>query len=76
MLLLQPVMTQGKLARPHPTLTAIRSHCGASVAALPEGVKRLRNALPYPVSYSGGLQALRDALETEVEVSLRPGRAT
>jgi nicotinate phosphoribosyltransferase len=55
--LLEPVMEGGKLVRPHPGLGEIREHCARQLAALSEGVRRLREAERYPVAVS---QALRE----------------
>lgn len=61
--LLETVMTGGRLARPHPPLGAVRAHCARQVAALPEAVRRLREAAAYEVRYSARLQALQSELE-------------
>jgi nicotinate phosphoribosyltransferase len=47
----------GKLAGDLPTLEAIRSHCAAHLASLPEHLRRLDAKGDYPVSYSDQLEA-------------------
>jgi nicotinate phosphoribosyltransferase len=53
--LLWVVMRGGELSRPHPSLTDIRRHCAAQLAALPGRLKRLGNHGEYPVTISPGL---------------------
>ncbi len=64
--LLRTVIRDGRLVEPHPTLAAIRERCAAQVAALPEAVRRLRDANTYPVRYSQRLVALQGALKAQV----------
>jgi nicotinate phosphoribosyltransferase len=66
-ILLRAVMEDGRLLAPHPPLTTIRDYCTAQVASLPDDVRRLRDATPYPVSYSQRLVALQRAMEADVE---------
>jgi nicotinate phosphoribosyltransferase len=68
-ILLRTVMERGRLLAPHPPLTAIRDYRAAQVASLPEGVRALRNAAPYPVSYTQRLVSLQQALEAQVGAS-------
>ncbi|HEY7675531.1 MAG TPA: nicotinate phosphoribosyltransferase, partial [Candidatus Methylomirabilis sp.] len=65
-LLLRPVIRDGRLLEPLPSLTAIRERCAAQVAALPEPVRRLRNAGAYPVLYSERLAELQRSLKARV----------
>jgi nicotinate phosphoribosyltransferase len=65
-ILLRTVMERGHLLAPHPTLTAVRDYCAAQVAALPEDVRRLRDAGTYPISYSQRLVSLQRSLEARV----------
>ncbi len=66
--LLQTVMTDGSpLPGARPGLAAIRGHCAAQVAMLPEAVVRLREPGPYPVSYSDRLVSVQRALKAAVE---------
>jgi len=59
--LLEPVMRAGALLRPHPTLAELREHCAAQLRALPEGVRRLRDAAAYPVEPSEVLRVRQRA---------------
>ena len=65
--LLDTVMTSGAAAKPLPTLAAIRDHCAAQLCALPEAVRRLRDAAAYPVAYSDRLLDLQRSLKAEIE---------
>jgi nicotinate phosphoribosyltransferase len=64
--LLRTVMEGGRLLGPHPALTAIRDYCAAQIASLPDEVRRLRDAVPYPVSYSQRLVSLQRSMEAEI----------
>jgi nicotinate phosphoribosyltransferase len=55
--LLVPIVRAGKLTGELPTLEAIRAHCTAQVAMLPEHLKRLDAEGDYPVTYSDQLEA-------------------
>jgi nicotinate phosphoribosyltransferase len=55
--LLETVMRDGELLRPHPPLADVRRHCLAELAALPEGLRRLREPAEYPVRASAELRA-------------------
>lgn len=55
--LLVPIVRGGRLAGPLPQLDAIRARCAAQLAALPEDLRRLDDAPPYPVSYSAHLES-------------------
>jgi nicotinate phosphoribosyltransferase len=66
-ILLRSVMERGRLLAPHPALTAIRDHCQAQVASLPEDLRELRPAAAYPMSYSELLVSLQRSLEAQVE---------
>jgi len=68
-IMLREVMERGRLLAPNPPLTAIRDYCAAQVASLPESVRQLRDATPYPVSYSERLVSLQRAMEAEVEAT-------
>lgn len=67
--LLHTVMESGRLVAPHPPLPAMRAHCAAQVAALPEEVRHLRNPGSYPVRYSEGLTVLQRSLKAELEAA-------
>jgi nicotinate phosphoribosyltransferase len=59
--LLEPVMRGGELVRPHPGLAELRAHCAGQLAALPPGLRRLRDAAAYPVVPSEALRARQRA---------------
>jgi nicotinate phosphoribosyltransferase len=67
--LLRTVMADGRIAEPLPPLAAVRAHCAEQVAGLPDGVRRLTDAEPYPVRYSERLVSLQHSLESEVEAA-------
>lgn len=67
--LLGVVMEGGRITEPPPPLLAVRAHCAAQMAALPEGVRRLRDADAYPVAYSELLVARQRAVEAAVEAA-------
>ncbi|MBI2370811.1 MAG: nicotinate phosphoribosyltransferase [Deltaproteobacteria bacterium] len=67
--LLRTVMKSGRIVEPHPPLTAVRDYCAAQLAALPEEVRRLRDAATYPVRYSDRLVVLQRSLEDAVKAS-------
>jgi nicotinate phosphoribosyltransferase len=67
--LLRTVMSSGRLSAPHPPLTAVRDHCTAQIAALPEAIRRLWDPGTYPVRYSDRLVSLQHSLEAEVRAA-------
>jgi nicotinate phosphoribosyltransferase len=50
--LLEPMMAEGRLLRPHPSLAEIRARAAAQLAALPDPVRRLTDIGEYPVEVS------------------------
>lgn len=56
--LLKPVMHNGRRLAPSPTLSTVRAHAAAQLAGLPEPLRRLREAPPYPVQIADGLVRL------------------
>ena len=68
--LLQPVMRQGRIIRPQPTLNDSRKYFQAQLARLPESYKALQDPPVYPVELSPGLREL----QSEVEGKLRQRR--
>ena len=56
--LLEPVMREGRLVAPLPTLAASREHAARQLAALPERSRSLDQDEPYPVEVSPALRAL------------------
>jgi nicotinate phosphoribosyltransferase len=67
--LLQTVMTGGRATGPAAPLAAVRERCASQVAALPPTVRRLRDAVPYPVTTSDKLAALRRSVEADLEAA-------
>jgi nicotinate phosphoribosyltransferase len=59
--LLRAVMRRGELVRPHPPLAEVRRWCAEQLAALPDGVRRLRGHEEYPVRRSDALRARQAA---------------
>ena len=56
--LLAPVLRAGRLAAPAPTLAAARSLASAELARLPERLRSLDDAEPYPVAIAPPLRSL------------------
>lgn len=54
--LLVPIVRNGALVAPLPSLEAIRERCREQLAALPEGLRGLTGSPTYPVSYSDQLE--------------------
>jgi len=67
--LLSVVMRDGRRAAPSAPLAAARERCAAQVAALPEEVRRLARAAPYPVHVSERLVALQRRLEAQTRAA-------
>jgi nicotinate phosphoribosyltransferase len=55
-----PVMKSGQRTRPAPTLDEIRSRAAAELARLPEPLRGLKPARPYPVEISPELERLAE----------------
>jgi nicotinate phosphoribosyltransferase len=64
--LLQPVMADGRIIRPRPSLAESRDYFQAQFARLPEGHKALRDPTPYPVSLSPGLKELQSRVVQQI----------
>jgi nicotinate phosphoribosyltransferase len=62
LLLLEPVMKNGRLTRPHPSLESIREQFGRNFNALADSFKALNTAATYPVDISPRLQRLQENL--------------
>jgi nicotinate phosphoribosyltransferase len=60
--LLEQVMKNGRLTRPHPSLEAIREQFGRNFNALANSFKALNAAATYPVDISPRLQRLQENL--------------
>ena len=61
--LLTPVMLSGRLAAPLPTLNATRANAERQIAALPDDLRSLEAAPPYPVEVSSALRALAEEMD-------------
>jgi len=60
--LLEPVMKNGRLTRPHPSLESIRKQFGRNFNALADSFKTLDAAAAYPIEISPRLQRLQENL--------------
>jgi nicotinate phosphoribosyltransferase len=65
--LLQPVMRDGRRIAPSPPLSDVRAQVARELERLPEPLRRLEPATPYPVAVAPALQRLAE------EVDLRTG---
>ena len=75
--LLRPVMRQGKLVPGSlPPLGEVWEHAQASLRALPEQYRALKDAPAYPVRFGEDVQALRAEAAREASVNLPDDRAT
>ncbi len=63
--LLQPVMRKGKRLAPLPSLTESRKRAADELARLPERLRRLDEAPPYPVRIAPNLQKLAQAVDAQ-----------
>ncbi|WP_321345087.1 nicotinate phosphoribosyltransferase [Breoghania sp.] len=64
--LLKPVLRNGELVEPLPSLMEIRAYAANQLERLPEGLKRLTGADSYPVTVSPKLQTLAEDLKRNV----------
>ncbi len=64
--LLKPVMRQGRIVQPLPSLNDSREHFQAQFTHLPEPYKALENPPAYPVELSPGLKDLQSRVETKL----------
>jgi len=69
--LLHPVMHDGRRLAAVPSLNVIRTHAAAQIAALPDAVRELDPAPPYPVAVSASLHALADAVDRRTQGASR-----
>ncbi len=67
--LLRTVMRGGELVEALPSLSAIRDHARAEIAALPAAVRRLRDPDTYEVRYSERLRSTQRSLEAEAHAA-------
>ena len=68
--LLEKVMENGKILRPHPSLQSIRERFADGYAGLDEKYKPLQTDAVYPVEISDRLQAIQPAEDAYIP---RPG---
>lgn len=59
---IQEVMRAGRTIVTYPTLPEIRAMLAADLAALPDGVKRIREPSRFPVEFTPELKALREQI--------------
>lgn len=72
--LLRPVMAGGQPLAPSPALDEVRARCARELAALPPGLRRLREPEPYIPRYSDALLAAQRALRAELHArEVAPG---
>jgi nicotinate phosphoribosyltransferase len=64
--LLQPVMAEGRITQPLPSLAESRDYFQDQFARLPEAHKDLQDPAPYPVSLSPGLQDLQSRVVQQI----------
>jgi nicotinate phosphoribosyltransferase len=65
--LLVPIVLEGKLVRPWPSLEEVRTRCRDQLAALPPHLLRLDAQPDYPVAYSDALEAAAQQLMTRAD---------
>ena len=63
--LLEPVVRTGRLLRAAPALDAIRARARSELASLPEPLRSLDQAEPYPVDVAPSLRALARRIDAE-----------
>lgn len=64
--LLECVMRDGKKLKAPPPLADVQQYARGEIAKLPESCRRLHNAAPYPVRFSGKLQELLEEFRNRV----------
>jgi hypothetical protein len=64
--LLQPVMANGRITRPLPSLAECRDYFQDQFARLPAAHKALQDPTPYPVSLSPGLEELQSRVMQQI----------
>ncbi len=64
--LLQPVMANGRITRPQPSLRECRDYFQDQFARLPAAHKALQDPTPYPVSLSPGLEELQSRVVQQI----------
>jgi nicotinate phosphoribosyltransferase len=66
--LLEPVLHAGRIAARLPTLQETKTLCRENLQQLPENYKKIMDPAYYPVRFSSGLRALREATEKNLAV--------
>jgi len=61
--LVHPVMQSGEMLSSCPSLSAIREYAAREIAALPERLRNLKPASPYPVEISATLKQLAHSMD-------------
>jgi nicotinate phosphoribosyltransferase len=74
--LLETVMRDGRPVGTAPALAVLRKHCARQLAALPEGLRRLRTPESYPVVASDVLRARQAAARDAAGVAPNANRAS
>ncbi len=65
--LLEKVVENGKIITSRPSLDGIRQRAALNFSNLPEKYRKLEGAPVYPVEFSGGLTALREAIVEKIK---------
>lgn len=65
--LLVPVLRAGRRVGPPPSLESLRERAREQMAMLPEALRALAPAAPYPVALSPSLRALADAVDAQAQ---------
>lgn len=72
--LLVPWLQAGRRVREPEPLAAVRQRCAEQVAQLPEPLRRLSHAPPYPVAFSVGLKQAAAAADAAADRVMSPPR--
>lgn len=72
--LIQPVMRQGRRVAPKPSLDTIRAHAAQELGRLPEPLRRIGPATPFPVRVAAPLVALAAEVDERLKRQQRKGR--
>src|SRR5207302_1020647 len=66
--LLVPIVSDGRLVRPLPTLDVIRARCRDQLGSLPPRLLRLDATPDYPITYSDALEGIARRLMAGADV--------
>lgn len=64
--LVRPILIDGQVIEPLPSIDAIQQHAKAAVAALPPALLSIDKQIPYPVKVSSNLLELAEQLRAQV----------